>query len=60
MTSAGRSPGFWIVIVFLAVSIVLMLVGQTLSVFNYDLAVSMGLQEKPGFRGAGQPRLRSC
>ena len=47
MTSAGRSPGFWIVIVFLAVSIVLMLVGQTLSVFNYDLAVSMGLQEKP-------------
>jgi hypothetical protein len=24
-----------------------MLVGQTLSVFNYDLAVRMGLQEKP-------------
>jgi hypothetical protein len=47
MTDAGRSPGFWIVVVFLAVSIVLMLVGQTVGVFNYDLAASMGLQEKP-------------
>jgi hypothetical protein len=47
MTGAGRSPGFWVVVVFLAVSIVLMLVGQTVGVFNYDLAVSMGLQEKP-------------
>ncbi len=47
MTSVGRSPGFWIVVVFLAVSIPLMLVGQTLSVFNYELAARMGLQEKP-------------
>ena len=47
MTSAGRSPGFWVVVVFLAVSIVLMLMGQTVGVFNYDLAASMGLQEKP-------------
>jgi hypothetical protein len=47
MTDAGRSPGFWIVVVFLAVSIVLMLVGQTVGVFNYDLAARMGLQEKP-------------
>jgi len=47
MTGAGRSPGFWVVVVFLAVSIVLMLMGQTVGVFNYDLAVSMGLQEKP-------------
>jgi len=47
MTGAGRSLGFWVVVVFLAVSIVLMLVGQTMAVFNYDLAVSLGLQEKP-------------
>jgi len=47
MTGTGRSPGFWIVVVFLAVSIVLMLVGQTLGVFNYELAARMGLQEKP-------------
>jgi hypothetical protein len=47
MTDAGRSPGFWIVVVFLGASIVLMLVGQTLGVFNYELAARMGLQEKP-------------
>jgi hypothetical protein len=47
MAGSGRSIGFWVIFVFLAVSIVLMLVGQTLSVFNYDLAVRMGLQEKP-------------
>jgi len=47
MTSAGRSLGFWIIVVFLGVSIVLMLVGQTLGVFNYKLAARMGLQEKP-------------
>jgi hypothetical protein len=47
MASAGRSLGFWIVVVFLGVSIVLMLAGQTLGVFNYELAARMGLQEKP-------------
>ncbi len=47
MTNNGRSPGFWIIVVFLAVSVVLMLVGQTLGVFNYELAARMGLQEKP-------------
>jgi len=47
MTDAGRSPGFWVVVVFLGASIVLMLVGQTLGVFNYELAARMGLQEKP-------------
>lgn len=34
-------------VVFLLVSILLMLTGQTMAVFNYDLAVSMGLQESP-------------
>jgi hypothetical protein len=47
MTGAGRSPGFWIIVVFLAISVVLMLAGQTLGVFNYELAARMGLQEKP-------------
>ena len=47
MTSTGRSTAFWIIVVFLAVSVVLMLVGQTLGVFNYELAARMGLQEKP-------------
>jgi len=47
MTSAGRSFGFWVIVVFLAASILLMLVGQTMAVFNYDLAVRLGLQESP-------------
>lgn len=47
MTRAGRSHGFWVIVVFLAVSVVLMLAGQTTAVFNYDLAARLGLQEKP-------------
>ena len=47
MTGAGRSLGFWVVVVFLSLSVVLMLTGQTLGVFNYELAARMGLQEKP-------------
>ena len=47
MTSAGRSFGFWVIVVFLAASILLMLVGQTMAVFDYDLTVRLGLQEKP-------------
>jgi hypothetical protein len=33
--------------VFLAVSIILMLVGQTLGVYDYELAARLGLQENP-------------
>jgi len=47
MTGTGRSIGFWVIIVFLAASIVLMLMGQTMAVFNYDLTVRLGLQERP-------------
>ena len=47
MASTQRSIGFWIIVAFLAASVVLMLVGQTLGVFNYELAARMGLQEKP-------------
>jgi len=47
MKGAGRSFGFWVIVVFLAASIVLMLMGQTMAVFNYDLAVRLGLQESP-------------
>jgi len=47
MTNTGRSFGFWIIAIFLSVSVVLMLAGQTLGVFNYELAARLGLQEKP-------------
>jgi hypothetical protein len=41
-----RPTAFWFLFVFLALSIILMLAGQTLGVFNYGLASRMGLQEK--------------
>jgi hypothetical protein len=37
---------YWFMIVFLGFSVALMLVGQTLGTFNYELAESLGLQEK--------------
>jgi len=46
VAGSGRSAAFWFLFVFLAISIVLMLAGQTLGVFNYELASRMGLQEK--------------
>ena len=36
---------FWVFIIFMAVSIILLLSGQTMSVFYYDLTVQFGLQE---------------
>jgi hypothetical protein len=36
---------FWIVVIILALSIILMLMGQTMAVFDYELAVHLGLQE---------------
>lgn len=47
MPSERRPVMLWFIVAFLAVSVVLMLTGQTLGVFNYELAARMGLQEKP-------------
>ena len=47
MSLKNRSLAFWIFTVFLSLSIVLMIAGQTLSIFNYDLAMDLGLQETP-------------
>lgn len=44
MFSAKRTLAFWIIVVFLALSAALMLIGQTTPVFNYDLAVRLGFQ----------------
>jgi hypothetical protein len=35
-------------VVFLSVSLVLLLAGQTMAVLDYDLAVRLGLQQSPG------------
>ena len=45
MPATKRPIVFWVVVAFLALSVVLMLMGQTMAVFNYDRAVQMGLQE---------------
>jgi len=48
MPRTKRPIAFWIIILFLALSIALMLIGQTTAVFDYDLAVRLGLQESAG------------
>lgn len=45
MSGQSRPVAFWVFTVFIALSIVLMLAGQTMSVFDYDLTVRLGLQE---------------
>ena len=44
MPNAKRPVAFWVIVVFLALSTVLMLIAQTTPVFNYDLAVRLGFQ----------------
>ena len=45
MARAKRPISFWVIIVFLILSMVLLLMGQTMAVFNYEFAVKLGLQE---------------
>ena len=45
MAGTIRSMPFWIINIFLTLSIVLLLLGQTMSVVDYDRTVRLGLQE---------------
>ena len=45
MASAKRPISFWVIAVFLIVSMILLLMGQTMAIFNYEFAVRLGLQE---------------
>ncbi|MFQ5855284.1 MAG: hypothetical protein ACE5LU_06540 [Anaerolineae bacterium] len=45
MTRTTRTVAFWIIVVFFVLSLVMLLMGQTMAVFNYDFAVQLGLQE---------------
>jgi hypothetical protein len=45
MSPKNRPIAFWFFTIFITLSIVLMLIGQTMSVFKYDLTVELGLQE---------------
>lgn len=52
MVGTRRPVAFWFIVVFLALSVVLLLLGQTICVFDYDLTVRLGLQESPEAVGA--------
>jgi hypothetical protein len=45
MANKKRPISFWVIILFLIVSMVLLMMGQTMAVFNYEFAVKLGLQE---------------
>ena len=45
MESTKHPISFWVIIVFLIISMVLLLMGQTMAIFNYEFAVKLGLQE---------------
>jgi len=45
MTNAKRPISFWVIIVFLIASMLLLLMGQTMAIINYEFAVQLGLQE---------------
>ena len=45
MNEKNRPVSFWFVTIFLFVSLLLLLIGQTMAVFNYEFAVSIGMQE---------------
>ena len=41
----NKDKSFWVLITVASILVVMFLAGQTLGVFNYDLAVSIGMQE---------------
>jgi len=45
MSSNNRPIAFWIISGFLGLSVIVLAVGQTTSLFAYDFAVRLGLQE---------------
>lgn len=45
MVGTRRPVALWVILVFLALSVLLLLLGQTMAVVDYDLAVGLGLQE---------------
>ena len=45
MDDKKRHISFWLVTLFLFVSLLLLLLGQTTAIFNYDFAVRLGFQE---------------
>jgi hypothetical protein len=46
MNTSKRPLAFWIILIFLVYYLVFLVAGQTASLFAYDLAVRIGLQER--------------
>jgi hypothetical protein len=51
MITAKRPVAFWVIVVFFILSAVMLLAGQTTALFDYGLAVRLGLQEGVGVVG---------
>jgi len=45
MKNTNRPFTFWVIITFLIISLIVLLIGQTMALINYDFAVQLGLQE---------------
>lgn len=45
MEIAKRPLAFWVILGFLSVSLILLIMGQTMALIDYELAVQLGLQE---------------
>ncbi len=47
MENKNRPVAYWFIIAFLGLSVALLLLGQTMAVFDYDFTMKLGLQETP-------------
>ena len=45
MDRPGRPAAFWVIVLFNILSVIILLVGQTTAIFDYDFAVGIGMQE---------------
>jgi len=45
MKKTNRPIAYWIIIIFLLLSLTILLIGQTMALINYDFTVQLGLQE---------------
>ncbi|MGR3311048.1 MAG: hypothetical protein ACUZ77_09750 [Candidatus Brocadiales bacterium] len=45
MTEKNRPIAFWVIVVSFGLTMVVVLLGDVMAIFNYDLAVKIGLQE---------------
>ena len=52
MKTTNHKLAYWIIIGYLSIALILLLLGQTTAIINYDFAVDLGLQENINEVGA--------